>query len=120
MMQRIRLIAIATCLGLTTGCVEFSHFGQISNRESSASVNDVKIEQQQDGGGWKTIGRTDGKGAWNIFKAQIQPGKRIRLSKPEYETMVLEENDFLSQNVILMTPTNEMDPGGEYLRTRSD
>lgn len=109
-------IVVASAFLSWPGCVEFSHFGQINNRETSASVNGVTIEQQQDGGDWKVIGRTDGKGAWNIFKAKIQPGKRVRLSKPGYETMVMEESDFLSQNVIMLTPSNVSTFGGEYMR----
>lgn len=115
LMRATALILSMGVAGLAGGCSEFSHFGQINNRETSRSVNDVKIEQQQEGGGWKEIGRSDGKGAWNIFKMQIEPGRRIRLSKPGYETLVMEESDFLSQSVILLTPSGEMEPGGDYL-----
>lgn len=114
--QAIAFVLTAAAAGLFSGCSEFSHFGQINNRETSRSVNDVTIEQQQEEGGWKEIGRTDGKGAWNIFKMQIKPGRRIRLSKPGYESLVLEESDFLSQSVILLTPSGEMEPGGDYLQ----
>lgn len=74
---------------------------------TSAPVNDVRIEQQQSDGVWKTIGHSDGKGAWNIFKAQIKGGGRVRLSKPGYATIVMDESDFLSQNVIMMAPTSQ-------------
>jgi hypothetical protein len=69
-----------------SGCTEFSHFGQISDRESAFSVNDVKIEQQKPGGAWKTLGYTDGKGKWNIFRMHIGGGGKVRFSKPGYAT----------------------------------
>jgi len=96
--------------------MEFSHFGQISDREGAFSINDVKIEQQKPGGGWRVLGTTDGKGKWNIFKAQIKDGGRIRLSKPGYETLVMYENEFLQQNNIILTPTGESRFGDEYLK----
>ena len=117
---RIRLaIAIVGGLAVTmwlAGCTEFSHFGQISDRESAFSINDVKIEQQKPGGAWKTIGYTDGKGKWNIFKVKIGGGGKIRFTKPGYDTLVMYENEFLQQTNILMTPTGESRFGDEYLR----
>lgn len=97
----------ATLLVGAAGCSEFSHFGQISNRQTSAPVNDVRIEQRQPDGRWKSIGRTDGKGAWNIFKHEIHGSGLIRLSKPGFAPMVMEESDFLSQNVILLQPAGD-------------
>ena len=118
--SRIRLaFAIVAGLGAAawlSGCSEFSHFGQISDRESAFSVNDVKIEQQKPGGEWKTIGYTDGKGKWNIFKVNIGGGGKVRFSKPGYETLVMYESEFLQQNNILMSPTGESRFGDEYLR----
>jgi hypothetical protein len=87
------------------GCVEFSHFGQVSDRDSAWAVNNVKIEQQQSDGGWKQIGVTDGKGKFNIFKTQISGGGRIRLSKPGYQTVIMGEPDFLQQVNIVLVPS---------------
>jgi hypothetical protein len=114
-------IALAIFVGFTltawlAGCTEFSHFGQISDRESAFSINDVKIEQQKPGGAWKTIGYTDGKGKWNIFKVNIGGGGKVRFSKPGYETLVMYESEFLQQNNILMRATGETQYGDEYLR----
>lgn len=117
---RIRLafaiVAGLAATGWLAGCTEFSHFGQISDRESAFSINDVKIEQQKPGGAWKVIGYTDGKGKWNIFKMHIGGGGKIRFSKPGYETLVMYESEFLQQTNILMTPTGESRFGDEYLR----
>lgn len=98
---------VAGALSLAPGCTEFSHFGQVSNRMTSAPVNDVKMEQQKSDGKWKTIGYSDGKGAWNILKMQVSGGGPVRLTKPGYAPLVMDESEFLSQNVILLTPTEE-------------
>jgi hypothetical protein len=97
-----------------SGCTEFSHFGAVYDREASGSINGVIIEQQRPGGAWARIGETDGKGAWNIFKHKISGGLPIRLRKPGYETVVMNENEFLQQSQILMTPSAEGQPGQAY------
>lgn len=106
-----RVVLGAGLMVAVSGCTEFSHFGQVSNRMTSAPVNDVKIEQQQEDGSWKTIGYSDGKGAWNIFKMQISGGGRVRMTKAGYAPHVMDESDFLSQHVILMTPIEEEEWG---------
>lgn len=85
-----------------TGCTEFSHFGQVSDRQGTFPVNDVVISQQQNDGSWKRIGNTDGKGKWNILKAQISGGGRVRMEKQGYHTLTMSESEFLQQNNILM------------------
>ena len=99
-----------------SGCTEFSHFGQVSDREGAFAVNDVRIEQQESGGRWRTLGVTDGKGKWNIFKVQIKGGGRVRLSKPGYQTLILNESEFLQQDNIVMSPTGDSRFGDEYLK----
>ncbi len=99
-----------------SGCMEFSHFGQVSDREGAFSVNNVKIEQHGPEGGWRVIGYTDGKGKWNIFKINIKGGGRIRLSKPGYQTLILNESEFLQQDNIVMSPTGDSRFGDEYLK----
>jgi hypothetical protein len=111
----ILMAGITTTVGLV-GCMEFSHFGQVSDREGAFAVNDVKIEQQEAGGRWRTIGETDGKGKWNILKMQIKGGGRIRMSKPGYQTLILNESEFLQQDNIVMSPTGDSRFGDEYLK----
>lgn len=120
--SRIRLV-LAILAGFVatawlSGCMEFSHFGQVSDREGAFSINDVKIEQQRPGGAWRVLGTTDGKGKWNIFKAQIKDGGKIRISKPGYDTIVMYENEFLQQTNILLTPTEASRFGDEFLQRR--
>lgn len=102
-----RTATIAACMAFAScisGCSEFSHFGEVSDRLGAGGVAYAMIEQQQPGGAWKRIGRTDGKGAWNIFKHDIRGGGRIRIRKEGYRSVVLTEQDFLQQNLILMAP----------------
>lgn len=99
-----------------SGCMEFSHFGQVSDREGAFAVNNVKIEQHGPEGGWRVIGHTDGKGKWNIFKTNIKGGGRIRLSKPGYQTLILNESEFLQQDNIVMSPVGDSRFGDEYLK----
>lgn len=108
--QRQIFLIASMCMAsaCAVGCSEFSHFGQVSDRETSSSVNNVLIEQKRSGA-WKRIGHTDGKGAWNIFKHEIHGGGQIRLSKPGYRPLVMEESEFLSQSVILLAPTQDAD-----------
>ena len=102
------VILLAAMPWLSAGCTEFSHFGQISDRESTWAVYGVQIAQQQPDGHWKRIGQTDGTGRWNIFKSLITGGGNIRLSKPGYRTLIMSESDFLQQNLILMESTGEL------------
>ena len=90
-----------------SGCTEFSHFGQISDGESTRAVYGVVISQQQADGGWKRVGETDGTGRWNIFKSRISGGGDIRLSKPGYRTKTMLESTFLQEHNILMLSTGE-------------
>lgn len=109
--RRIRARRFSALLVLVAvgGCTEFSHFGQVSDRQTSSSVNNVRIEQKEPNGNWRLIGHTDGKGAWNIFKHEIHGNGQIRLSKPGYRPLIMEESEFLSQNVILLSPTHDAD-----------
>ncbi len=109
-------ISLLSACVLFSGCVEFAHFGQVMDRESSGSVNDVKIEQQRQGGGWETLGHTDGKGRWNILKYKISGGGRVRLSKRGYRTVIMPESDFLQQNNILLMPDQTNGLSEEFLR----
>ncbi|HWL95296.1 MAG TPA: hypothetical protein VNT79_17380, partial [Phycisphaerae bacterium] len=83
---------------LPIGCTEFTHFGQVSDRQGTWPVNDVRISQQQGDGQWRPIGTTDGKGKWNIQKAAIGAGGRVKFEKPGYQTVVLSESEFLQQS----------------------
>lgn len=89
------------------GCTEFSHFGQISDRESAQAIYGVDISQHQADGAWKRVGQTDGTGRWNIFKRRISGGGDIRLSKPGYRTRTMLESTFLQEHNILMQATGE-------------
>ncbi|MBX3396209.1 MAG: hypothetical protein KF841_12670 [Phycisphaerae bacterium] len=100
------LVVLAMGL-LSTGCVEFNHFGQISDRQGTWPVNDVVISQQQSDGSWKRIGNSDGKGKWNILKANIKGGGRIKLEKPGYYTLNMSESEFLQQNNILLEASDD-------------
>ena len=84
------------------GCTEYAHFGQVSDREGSFPVNGVTISQQNNDGTWREVGTTDGKGRWNILKAKIKGGGRIRLQKSGYHSLVVGESDFLQQHNILL------------------
>ena len=104
-------IAAVVALSALAGCMEFVHFGQISDREAAWSVGDVKIEQQLGDGSWKQLGRSDGRGRFSVLKNEIKGGGRVRLSKPGYHTITMSEGEFLMQNNLLMNPSE--DPGGK-------
>ena len=89
----------------SSGCTEFSHFVQISDRESTRPVYGVVISQHQADGAWKRVGQTDGTGRWNIFKSRISGGGDIRLSKPGYRTKMMLESTFLQEHNVLMQAT---------------
>lgn len=102
-----RLYAILLAAGLMSGCTELNHWGHVSDREQSYAVNNVEISQQQPDGQWKKLGVSDGKGRWDIMKHTISGGGKIRLRKPGYETLIMNESDFLQQHVILMQATGD-------------
>lgn len=105
---------LAGCLICGTGCQELVHMGQISDRQSAWSVNDVLIEQQQSDGSWKQLGRTDGNGRWWIIKDKFSGGGKVRLSKPGYYSITMPEAEFLQQNNLLMIPSGEAEMGDDY------
>ncbi|MBK8269534.1 MAG: hypothetical protein IPK83_15025 [Planctomycetes bacterium] len=104
-----RPVILAALFGLVlcTGCTEFNHFGQISDRQGTFPVNDVTISQQQNDGTWKRIGNTDGHGKWNILKSKIAGGGRVKLSKPGYHTLNMSESEFLQQSNVLLESSHE-------------
>ncbi len=110
-----RLLCAIVCIALPAvlfGCQEFVYMGQLSDRESSRSINNAKCEQQQSDGEWKLLGTTDGNGRWWILKEKIQGGGQIRLTKPGYFPRTLSENEFLSDPNLLMIPSSSKDSFG--------
>jgi hypothetical protein len=108
--SRMALLAATTFfmfIPLFSGCTEFSHFGQISDRQGTFPVNDVTISQQQNDGTWKRIGNSDGNGKWNILKGKIEGGGRVKLTKPGYHMLNMSEAEFLQQHNILMESSEE-------------
>lgn len=110
---RTGMIMLISFLGGATGCQELVHMGQISDRQSAWSVNDVLIEQQQTDGSWKQLGRTDGNGRWWIIKDRFSGGGKVRLSKPGYFSITMPEAEFLQQNNLLMIPSGEAEMGDD-------
>ena len=103
-----RLATTAIALGLLfslTGCSELMHWGQIRDQETAASIGGARIEQQEPDGSWKLLATTDGKGGWEIFKANVQGGGAVRITKPGYYTLHMPESEFMSSNNLIMTPT---------------
>lgn len=111
---RMGMIVLLSLLGGAPGCQELVHMGQISDRQSAWSVNDVLIEQQQSDGSWKQLGRTDGNGRWWIIKDRFSGGGKVRLSKPGYFSITMPEAEFLQQNNLLMIPSGEAEMGDDY------
>ena len=91
----------------SAGCVEFVHWGHISDREGTWGIGGVEISQKQADGTWKTIGKSDGKGKWEVFKNTVSGGGKIRLRKPGYYTITMPESEFMQQHLILMQATGE-------------
>jgi len=91
---------------LLCGCQELVYMGQLSDRESSWSINRADIEQQQSDGEWKVIGTTDGNGRWWIMKEDIQGGGRVRIIKPGYYPLIMSESEFLNEPNLLMIPSS--------------
>lgn len=89
------------------GCVEFSHFARVSDREGTWAVGGVEIFQKKSDGRWKLLGKSDGNGKINIFKHTISGGGRIRLSKPGYRTKYYSESEFLQTHLVLMQSTDD-------------
>jgi len=94
-------------MGLLGGCVEFVHWGHISDQEGTWGIGGVDIAQHQPDGSWKRIGGSDGKGRWEVFKYKVSGGGRIRLRKRGYLTRIFSEGEFLQQHMILMQATQE-------------
>jgi hypothetical protein len=88
-----------------TGCQEFVHMGQISDRDSSRSIGSASIEQKQSDGSWKLLDQTDGNGRWWIMKSEVGGGGRIRISKPGYYPKVIPENEFMQEHSLLLVPS---------------
>jgi hypothetical protein len=100
-------------LFLLTGCSELVHEGQISDRESAFTVGDVRIEQQAEDGGWRLLGKTDGRGRWWILKDRIKGGGMIRISKAGYYPIRQSENEFLQSINLLMIPSGSAGSGDD-------
>ncbi|MFH1417642.1 MAG: hypothetical protein ABII12_05065 [Planctomycetota bacterium] len=80
--------------------------GQLSDQESSRSVNRANIEQRQSDGDWKVLGTTDGNGRWWIMKEKIQGGGQIRIMKSGYYPLTMSESEFLNEPNLLMIPSS--------------
>ncbi len=110
-----RSVCAVVCVALPatlSGCQEFVYMGQLSDRESSQSINNAKCEQRQSDGEWKVLGTTDGKGRWWILKENIQGGGQIRITKPGYYPRSMSESEFLSDPNLLMIPSSSKDSFG--------
>ena len=79
--------------------------GQISDRESAFAINDARIEQQTEDGGWRLLGKTDGGGRWWIMKDRVKGGGAIRITKPGYYPLRMAEGEFIQSMNLLMIPT---------------
>ena len=95
------------------GCQELVHMGQISDRESAFAINDARIEQQTEDGGWKLLGKTDGGGRWWIMKQKVKGGGAIRITKPGYYSVRMGESEFLQSMNLIMIPTGGAGAGDE-------
>ncbi len=119
-MRYIRLLRVTTlcllvmCVGLTSACAELAKFGQVSDREGAFSIGNAKIEQQQGDGTWKQLGKTDGHGRIWILKKDINSGGKIKITKPGYYPLILEEGEFMQDDNLLMTPAGGSDWGTGY------
>jgi len=85
--------------------------GQLSDQEAAFSIGNAKIEQQQEDGSWKLLGNTDGNGRWWIMKKEVRSGGRIRITKPGYHPLHLQESKFLQEYNLLMIPSDYMGSG---------
>ena len=85
--------------------------GQISDRESAFAIGNARIEQQEEDGSWKPLGKTDGNGRWWIMKEDIRSGGTIRIQKPGYYPLHMSESEFLQEYNLLLIPTGGMSLG---------
>jgi hypothetical protein len=109
---RIAILAFVLAIGgMQLACVEFVHWGHISDRENSWGINDVEIAQKQPSGSWKIIGRSDGKGRWEVYKNKIKGGGMVRISKRGYYAIEMSEAEFLQKHMILMQSTGDSEYG---------
>ncbi|MFQ5411551.1 MAG: hypothetical protein ACE5EC_04615 [Phycisphaerae bacterium] len=118
--SRIRCLAAGAALALLGGCVEFVHWGHISDQDGTWGIGGVSISQQQPDGSWTHIGGTDGKGRWEVFKHKVSGGGRIRLRKRGYYTRLFSESEFLQRHMILMKASREGDYGEAGYETGQD
>ncbi len=102
---------LAVLGGTQLACVEFVHWGHISDRENSWGINDVEIAQKQASGGWKVLSRSDGKGRWEVYKNRIKGGGSVRISKRGYYTIEMSEAEFLQKHMVLMHATGDSEFG---------
>lgn len=111
-MVRLGLGTLLAVIPLSqTACVEFVHWGHISDRENTWGINAVTIEQKQADGSWRQIGETDGKGRWEVFKKDVKGGGTIRIRKGGYYTIEMPEAEFLQKHMILMQETGSGELG---------
>lgn len=78
--------------------------GHLSDREAGFAVGNARIEQQQEDGSWKLLGKTDGNGKWWIMKETVRSDCRIRITKSGYYPLYMGESEFLQEYNLLMIP----------------
>ena len=110
-LRLVFVLLLAAIPATQLACVEFVHWGHISDRENTWGINGVQIEQKQPDGSWRKIGETDGKGRWEVFKKDVHGGGTIRVSKRGYYTIEMTEAEFMQKNMILMQETGSGDVG---------
>lgn len=99
-------------LAFTTGCTEFSHFGNVTDLYGNP-IHGVEIHQQQAEGEWKLVAHSDGKGKMNIFKSNFSGGGVVRLRKRGYRTITMTESKFFKTAMVIMPATGESEFGAE-------
>jgi hypothetical protein len=106
MNQRLAWAAGTAMMMAVGGCSELVVEGRISDRETGSTIPDVEVLASASADNWKTLGHTDGRGAYWILKSKLQHGQ-IQFRKPGYFPAVMRESDFLGSGSHLMTPTGE-------------
>lgn len=113
------LLAVAA-LAAAPGCAELTAIGHVSDRETSSTISNVDIQASKDGKTWKSLGKTDGSGAYWILKAWIPEAARIKLARRGYYALEMSESDFTGSRSHLLTPTGQVsdpfDPAYEQSR----
>lgn len=110
--RRIGLYLIGMLnLAAAGGCAELVADGHISDRESSAPIPAVEIQQSAGGESWHKLGETDGRGYFWILKSQVTAGATIKFRKAGYYPLTMRDNEFLASKSHLMTPTGEAPEG---------